>query len=699
MMSRCRWFCVYGSVAFIAFQTPARTQEPMQAAPAALLEALELPQITGEVEPPAALAVGNAEIRPQPGARLYTLTANGRTCGLLIDGAASLSYRVRDRMSIPLARRNAGRADGVSLREGDGELTLSASLRSAAIWGWNLDAGAGEVRPTASMALPEWLKDLLERKLESNPGRDMLLSSWNGDTGYRWAALRTSGDDLMLDVDPRPAVRLESLLRVYRLPRTSGPFSGRAATDQIAIQPIGRSWPQATAADFVAENSDVDVRNASGNDLSVRTRTRLRSLRDGLRALSLSLLSENILAGGQRRPLKLTSLTVDGAPAAYVHWRDNLVVLAPRALNRNDTAVVETVAEGEILERPDGDSYWRLSGLPWYPRPYIGGLERASFRVSVETAAPFVPFAGGEIVQRDATGQLRKVVTKLEVPMESVHVLAGRYTTISEESNGARVHVSTYASARKDEAVRVARIVQGVQGCLGEWLGVPYPFQDLQVIEINQWGWGQAPPGIIFVTREAFLTSARANTLDDDSLAVAEVTSRGINERIGHEVAHAWFPHVAKIDRTEEGWLSESLAEYMSTACLERLDGRGGKARFNRQLRSWKQAAGEIGKGGSIYLAAYLGARDEDARDRQGLFYARGPLVLHAIRLELAKLAGNAGDGDRLFLTWIRSFVKNFTFKTAETRHLIAILNQMTMKDWQPWFDRYVFGTETPAVN
>jgi hypothetical protein len=127
------------------------------------------------------------------------------------------------------------------------------------------------------------------------------------------------------------------------------------------------------------------------------------------------------------------------------------------------------------------------------------------------------------------------------------------------------VHVSTYASARKDDALRVARIVHGVRGCLANWLGVPYPFQDLQVVEINQWGWGQAPPGIIFVTREAFLTRARAGTLDEESTFYAQQVSRGINERVAHEVAHGWFPHVAKVDRGEENGLSESAGKLAVT--------------------------------------------------------------------------------------------------------------------------------------
>lgn len=31
-------------------------------------------------------------------------------------------------------------------------------------------------------------------------------------------------------------------------------------------------------------------------------------------------------------------------------------------------------------------------------------------------------------------------------------------------------------------------------------------------------------------------------------------------------------------------------------------------------------------------------------------------------------------------------------------RRLVGILNQMTGKDWQPWFERYVYGTEMPKV-
>ncbi|MGV8039273.1 MAG: hypothetical protein AB2L07_04105 [Thermoanaerobaculaceae bacterium] len=36
--------------------------------------------------------------------------------------------------------------------------------------------------------------------------------------------------------------------------------------------------------------------------------------------------------------------------------------------------------------------------------------------------------------------------------------------------------------------------------------------------------------------------------------------------------------------------------------------------------------------------------------------------------------------------------------KVGETRHLIAILDQITGLSWQPFFERHVYGPESPKV-
>ena len=192
------------------------------------------------------------------------------------------------------------------------------------------------------------------------------------------------------------------------------------------------------------------------------------------------------------------------------------------------------------------------------------------------------------------------------------------------------------------------------------------------------------------------MTPARAQSLDDPRYA-AHYT-RGVNERIAHEVAHSWFPHVAKVRRAEENWLSESFAEYSSIECLRQsmTDRKQGEYLFQRAVKNWKFDTKEIGEGGSIYLATHLsGDREEDSYAWRALLYSKGPLVIHALREELIQEMGEQ-KGDAAFLTWMRAYAKNFAYKTGETRHLVGILNQMTGRDWQPWFERYVYGTEMP---
>jgi len=670
--------------------------------PASLLAALESPVITGEIDPPLLINVGHAEIRPAPGTRVFLMAAAGRTCGVVIDGAASLLYRVQDPFSLALARRHRGRAAGVTFRDAPENAGFTASLRGAAVWGWDLELGPTPPRPAPDARLPEWVQDILGKKFDSNPGRDMLLSTWNSDPGYRWAALHTSGDDLVLDVDPRPQVRQESLQRFFKLSAKAGAYAGALVTEPLVDQPIGRQWWDPTTLDVASLETDIKVDNDTDTHATVITRTRLEAMRDGLRVLPLSLLQEWVADDNTWRRMAIRRLTIDGAPARYAQVRSSLLVTLPRPLKKGDKVLLELSAEGNILEYLAGDNYWMLRTSAWYPRPGSTGEEWAELRIAVTTPPPFVPFAAGEVVQPPGPANGNTAIGWLKGPMNSGAAMAGKYSTLTDEHDGARVHVSTYAGGKADEARRLAGIVHGVRGCLEQALGVPYPFQDLRVIEINEWGWGQAPPGVIFITKEALLSSARAEmVVDQADRSEAVQISRGINERIAHEVAHGWFPHVAKIHASEDNWLSESFAEYMSTVCVERVAANAGRGRFmfNRQLSEWKSRVSSIGEHGSIYLAAHIGGREGDWRESQNLLYRKGPLVLHALRQELGRVAGSDKEGDRLFFTWMRSYVKNFTYKMAGTRFLVSILNQMTGKDWQPWFVRYVYGTETPKLN
>ena len=78
----------------------------------------------------------------------------------------------------------------------------------------------------------------------------------------------------------------------------------------------------------------------------------------------------------------------------------------------------------------------------------VASVAPAEIRITVAVRSPFLPFAGGEILDRRSDGDVNRVRTRLEAPMEMAVVVAGKYQTVTEEQGGARVHISSYAAVK-----------------------------------------------------------------------------------------------------------------------------------------------------------------------------------------------------------------------------------------------------------
>jgi hypothetical protein len=676
---------------------PALAQETTASRPdlPGLFEGLRSPEIVGTAPAPASLHVGHAEIRPGKDARLLVMAAAGRRCGWVLEGSGTLVYRVEDRFSIPLARRNLALAPRLRFTEHATGLEITAPLDGAALWSWEDGPREAEVGIAPGSKLPSWLGEVLDRKIGDNPARDMTESAFHGSGDFQWAAFHTPGDGLFLDFDARPAVRLEALARWTELQSRPGSRGRRLRGEQLVAQPIRAAWWEPRDPDFATTATEIRLVNDREDHATLANRVEVQSLRDGLRLLSFGLLREVHDDRSRLRKLEITKLAVDGQRVPYVHTDSGtLLVELPRALAARASAVVEIEMAGDVLIRPAGDNYWGLGAGTLYPVPTTQiGIEWTSFHVDIDTPAPFVAFTGGRVLERRNVGERNRLVAGLEGPAFGMTMIAGKYATVDEGAGAGRVHVATYASQKRDEARRVVHLVGQVRGCLEDWLGVTYPFDDLQLVELNDWGWGMAPPGMIFITQEAFLNPARANR---STRATAYL--HNIDERLAHEVAHGWFPHLARVVRPEEAWLSESLAEYASALCMGGTGALQSKGYWSRRLREW-EGLGQPVESDSLFLASHLGDENDVISGRNRLLYGKGPLVLHALRQELGRQAGSSAEGDRLFLSWLRSYVRSFDRKIGETRHLVAILEQMTGKPWQPWFERYVYGTETPKLD
>jgi len=186
------------------------------------------------------------------------------------------------------------------------------------------------------------------------------------------------------------------------------------------------------------------------------------------------------------------------------------------------------------------------------------------------------------------------------------------------------------------------------------------------------------------ITKEAFQSSIFTDE-------ISSLFSHGINQRVAHEIAHAYFGYVVADASPQHQWISEAFSEIASMYAIEKLKG---KAEGKKLAGTWAGAARHSAKAAPIDLANDLAPKiastwdSSTAIDRAELVYSKGAHLLQTLRLEL---------GDDLFFTVLRSFLRSFEKqRDVTTDDFVALLSFATKKDWKPWFEKYYYGTEMP---
>ncbi|HET9227705.1 MAG TPA: M1 family aminopeptidase [Thermoanaerobaculia bacterium] len=630
------------------------------------------------------IQVGRAEIVPAKGTLVRSLMAGGVPCGLVVEGPAQLVYRVEDRFTLPVAERNVRRLNTLTTKRKGDVLEISDELSGAVIWGW----GLGEAGAASGAGLPDWASKLLAGRRFTPPSHDLLATEANGQTGARYALLRGEAVEMLVHVDPR--AREENLFRLAKMTDPGQTFREGIQALGLVAQPVERAWWERPAADLVAEQERLSVENPKGEMLKLVSRSRLRSRRAGTALWQADLLDRVYDDDGRRYPITVRSVTVDGRPAEFLHGNDELLVALGRQLADRETVEVEVTYDGALAQRFGGNSFWVLGTEPWYPRQGLEG-ELATIEITVDVPEGLIPFASGQEVSRAVEGGRRRLTTRLDKPMQAAVVTAGKYRVMEKTQGGTTCRAATYAMMKEDAARdAIERFFMG-RKFFEDLFAEPYPFRDFAIVEINEWGFGQAPPGILFFAREFYTAPVDRRTRG---------FFQDLNSRYFHEVSHGWWGHVAKMASPDEAWLVEAFSDYTAALAIWYLFGKGrGDYEFNEIVKDWYKSTSEIRPGASLYLSYRLALHDErDVTDLLSLHYAKGPLVIHAIRLELQKQKGSVAEGDRAFTDLLRGFLKRNRYGHTGTRELVAELDKLTGGNWQPWFEKYVYGTEIPPL-
>lgn len=470
--------------------------------------------------------------------------------------------------------------------------------------------------------------------------------------------------------------------------------SGAPFTDQIAVDwtPLGWTRKAPLDPDFRLSHVDLDLVASTKAYAKLKVVETLRVIHPGLRMLSFRLqqqLSKPKLFK-KAEPLKspLQKVTLDGRQElAFMHQGGFLLVDLGRPAKNGETLQLTFEAEGDMISRDPAYEYWRLTpGENWFPVPDLAG-QGYTLKARVAVEKPFIAIVSAKTVARSSTATQNVVEARLDKPMCWFSIAAGKYTSEEMIRNGRVVRAWGYSGIGKG-ASQLLKTTHGILEFYAELFGTS-PFDEVNLVEVPSLGFGQAPSGMIWLTREAFdAISDPLNRLVAGNGAVGG----WVNRMVAHELAHQYWGSQLKMWGYEDQWLTESFAEYCSALAMRQMKNKG-KATYELIVKDWADQAKRATLAATIPTAnlihpAERGGAQGAERFRQELVYSKGAYLLACLHQEL---------GEREFIHFLRLYLDTFPwYPPSYSQDVPDLLKKVSGKNFQPWMDKYFYGTDLP---
>ncbi len=613
--------------------------------------------------------------------RASFVKAGADVVGIFFDGSGTMEYASVDAIEAPVVSYVARKSSGLKVDKSDQGVRLKDKFTKL-LW-----LAAGAPIPELPGLAPQPLTASFQAHQATFRGRlgsprsfGFAMQRFDAPAAaYVWVELEGGSDPLIYVGDGM--LNPSEWLNVLRS-RNSNEVKFKDALWAVRLSDQKTGWDRRDPPQprFILSDVDVEVAASDGKDVKLTVVETLVPQKNPQSVFRFDLDSTVYTTFGAHvttRSEHVRKVTDEaGRDLAFAHDRDELVIQLRDAAPPDKPVKVRFELDGDFLVHPGGDSYWELGVWSWFPQPALCE-QFYSFHSVVRVRKPFLPFATGRTIRRAVEGDDNVLETREDNPVMFAVILAGDYTFKEEVREGVTIRVATYA-LKNDRAVKqltdlTATIIQFYTGFLGA-----FPFSEFNIIEINDFGFGQAPPGVMFITKEAF------NPLDD---LMSQIYSGGVNERFAHEIAHQYWGYAIKMPSDEEQWLSESFAEY--SAALFMKAGKG-ESTYKMIVGHWKGRARYADDVAPIPLANRVVNWNDfttQSAIRTGLLYDKGPLLLASLHRQL---------GDEVFFTFLKSFQKSFRWRFGSTKKVQGLLEFMTKKDFGPFFEANYWGLATP---
>ncbi len=599
--------------------------------------------------------------------------AGDEAVGVFFQGNGSLEYQSVDPIEFPLTSFNVRKATSLTAQKGEKSLIVRDSFTQA-LWlaaGQPLPALPGSGGGASLQSAFERQQEKFRRARGRPVSHFFALQRFDAaSTPLVISHVDGGAEDLEYFFDAG-ADSSEGLVVLRKSDSNDPEMRKLLLRTVLSDQPIGRDRRDPLPPRFLLTDVDWDVTASDGKEATISVVETLvpQGRRQDLFRFDLHNTTYTLVGAGVLEPRTFHVRKVtDGSGRALLfdHRNGELLVELTAPAEADRPLKMRFEIDGDFLVRPGGDNFWLLGVEPWFPQPEMG--EQYYTLHSVVT---------GKTVSRRTEGNLNVLETRIEQPVQFAVVLAGKYDFEEQTKNGVTIRVATYALKNTRAMKQLAELAFSIIEYYEQFLG-PFPFPEFNILEINAWGFGQAPPGVMFITKEAF------NPLMGER---NQLFSQGINERFAHEIAHQYWAHVVKMPSLQEQWITESFAEYSAALFLKQFKG---NATYNLLVNHWRTRASFATDAAPIPLANLVSVPNDFVTRfaiRTGLIYDKGALLLATLHKEL---------GDDMFLTFLKSYQKSFRWKFGSTKTVAGLLQYLTKKDYAPFFAANYWGTGMP---
>lgn len=613
--------------------------------------------------------------------RAAPVRAGEEVVGIFFEGKGAFDYLSVDPLEAPVVVFDAKKGSSLKPEKTDAGIRLRDTVKRV-LW-----LARGRPLPELSGAAAPPLTDAFRKEREKF-GRmhapplshDFAMQALDApEAPLVWAEIEGGREDLLYVFDGTEDPS-EGLATLHPSESNETELRKFLWLAPLSLQPIGRDPRDPPPARFSLTDVGVELTASSGNAAKLSVEETLVPRGRPLRALRFDLNSIVYAQAGvnlEARSERVRSVTDEKDRAlAFDHRLDELVVELAEPAPPDRPLKLRFEIDGDFLVRPRGDSYWELGIWPWFPQPTLAG-QAYTWHAVVRVPKPFVPFAPGTTVRREEEGDLNVLETRLERPVQFAVILAGDYDMEEEVRDGVTIRVATYALDNPRGRKQLTKVAAEIIDYYREFLG-PFPFPEFNILEINDYGFGQAPPATMFITKEAF------DPLVGD---MSRFEAQQIAKIFAHEIAHQYWGIVVRIPSAEEQWLAESFSEYCAFLFLR--DRRSPAVARGLEKR-WRRGANFAGDAAPIPLANRVWvSRDaiRRAEIRSGLLYDKGPILLGALHDQM---------GDEAFRRFLKTAQSTLAWKFGSTREIVTLLEAAGARDPTPFFDRYYWGVEMP---